>query len=111
MVNAFSGKHEYHVGMLTARRLAANGNKADLFGGIYSTLLLKYLEGTLHPYDVAFPFISFDLAAMKRHKFVTSTSELDRLDYILRFEDGAECQIRIPAPVVFDFSRRNGYRF
>ena len=47
---------------------------------------------------------------MKRHLFLTRTSELDRLDYILRFEGDVERQIRIPAPLVFDFSRRNGYR-
>src|SRR4051812_7205604 len=45
MANALSGEHEYHVGTLIARRLAANGNKGDLFGGIYATLLLRYLEG------------------------------------------------------------------
>ena len=48
---------------------------------------------------------------MKRHMFVTRTSELYRLDYNLRFMGDAERQIRIPAPLVFDFSRRNGYRF
>ena len=90
MANALSGEHEYHVGTLIAQRLAANGNKGDLFCGIYATLLLQFLKGTPHPNDVPFPFISFDLAAMKRHKFVTLTSELDRLDYILRFEDGVE---------------------
>ena len=52
-----------------------------------------------------------DLTAMKRHKFVTLTSELDILDYILHFKDGEERQIRTPAPLLFDFSRRNGYRF
>src|SRR4051812_43440198 len=110
MENALSGKHEYHVGTLIARRLAANGNKGDLFGGIYATLILQYLKGTPYPDDVPFPFISFDLAAMKRHKFVTLASELDRLDYILRF-DVEERQIHIPAPLLFGFSRRNGYCF
>ena len=90
MGNALLGEHEYHVGTMIARRLAANGNKGDLFGGIYATLLLQFLNGTPYPNDVPFTFISFDLAAMKRHKFVTLTSELDRLDYILRF-DGAAC--------------------
>jgi len=40
MANALSGKHEYHVDALIARRLAANGNKGDLFGGVYATLIL-----------------------------------------------------------------------
>src|SRR3954471_7686768 len=96
MANALSGEPEYHVGTLIARRLAANGNKGDLFGGIYAMLTLQFLEGTPHPDEVAFPFISFDLAAMKRHKFVTLTSELDILDYILRFEDGEKRLVRIP---------------
>src|SRR4051812_13755701 len=108
MANGLTGDHEYHMGTLIARRLAAIGNKGGLFGGIYATLLLQYLEGTPCPDDTAFPFISLDLGAMKRHKFVTRTSELDILDYILSFEGEVECQIRIPAPLVFDFSRRNG---
>ena len=48
---------------------------------------------------------------MKRHKFVTLTSELNILDYILCFEDGENRLTRIPAPLVFDFSCRNGYHF
>src|SRR4051812_1229663 len=43
MVNALSGKHEYHVGALIARHLAANRNKGDLFDGFYATLILEYL--------------------------------------------------------------------
>src|SRR3954469_11530952 len=48
---------------------------------------------------------------MKRHKYATLTSELDRLDYIMRFEDDVKRVVRIPAPLVFDISHRNGYRF
>src|SRR3954468_24829849 len=44
MVNALSGEHEYHVGTLIARLLVTNGNKGDLFGSIYATLLLQYLQ-------------------------------------------------------------------
>src|SRR3954470_12757304 len=51
MVNALSGDHEYHVGTLIARRLAANGNKGELFGVIYATLLLQFLRGTPRPDD------------------------------------------------------------
>ena len=39
------------------------------------------------------------------------TSELGNLDYILRFEDDKERQIRLPAPLLFDFSRMKRYRF
>src|SRR3954470_17375790 len=48
---------------------------------------------------------------MKRHFFVTKASDRYALDYILRFEGDVERIIRLPAPLVFDVSRRNGYRF
>ena len=48
---------------------------------------------------------------MKRHFFVTKTFDRYTLDYILRFKDGVARTVRLPAPLVFDFSRRNGYHF
>src|ERR1043165_8004211 len=111
MENALSGKHEYHVGSLIAKRLATNSNKGDLFGGVYATLLLQFLQGEPRPDDAVFPFVSLDLVAMKRHFFVTKTSDRYTLDYILRFKDNVARTVRLPAPLVFDFSRRNGYRF
>src|ERR1041384_6136731 len=111
MANALSGKHEHHVGTLNAKRLSTNSNKGGLFGGVYATILLQFLKGEPRPDDAIFPFVSLDLAAMKRHFFVTKTSDRYALDYILRFKDGEKRTVRIPAPVVFDFSRRNGYRF
>src|SRR3954469_10300593 len=105
MANALSGKHEYHVGSLIAKRLATNSKKGDLFGGVYATLLLQFLQGELRP-DTVFPFVSLDLAAMKRHFFVTQASDRYALDYILRFKGDVKRIIRLPAPLVFDFSRR-----
>src|SRR3954462_15182906 len=35
LANAHSGESKYNVGVLIARRLAANNNKGDLFGGVY----------------------------------------------------------------------------
>src|ERR1041385_2369587 len=111
MANALSGKHEYHVGSLIAKRLATNSNKGALFGGVYATLILQFLQGEPRPDDTVFPFVSLDLAAMKRHFFITKTSDRYALDYILRFKDGVERTVRLPAPLVFDFSRMNGFRF
>jgi hypothetical protein len=111
MENALSGKHEHHVGSLIAKRLATNSSKGDIFGGVYATLLLQSLQGEPRPDDAIFPFVSLDLAAMKRHFFVTKASDRFTLDYILRFKDGVTRTVRLPAPLVFDFSRRNGYRF
>src|SRR3954466_4315218 len=49
MANALSGKHEYHVGSLIAKRLATNGNKGDPFGGVYAKLLLQFLQEEPRP--------------------------------------------------------------
>src|SRR3954463_10788019 len=110
MENALSGKHEHHVGTLIAKRLATNSTKGDVFGGVYATLLLQSLQGEPRPDDAIFPFVSLDLAAMKRH-FFAKASDRYALDYILRFKDGVTRNVRLPAPLVFAFSRRNGYRF
>src|SRR3954462_1681308 len=80
MANALSGKHEYHVGSMIAKRLATNSNKGDLFGGVYATLLLQFLQMEPRPDDTVFPFVSLDLAAMKRHFFVTKASDRYELD-------------------------------
>src|SRR3954452_20887260 len=48
---------------------------------------------------------------MKRHKFVTMTSQFGNLDYILRFERTITREIRLPAPLLFDNTRRNGWSF
>src|SRR4051812_46695072 len=66
MANALSREHECHVGTLIAKRLSANSNKGDLFGGVYATILLQFLHGEPRPDDTVFPFVSLDLAAMKR---------------------------------------------
>src|SRR3954467_3351881 len=87
MENTLSGKHEHHVGTLIARRLATNSTKGDVFGGVYATLLLHSVQGVPRPDDAILPFTSLDLAAMKRHFFVTKASERFALYYILRFKD------------------------
>ena len=48
---------------------------------------------------------------MKRHKFVTMNYQFGNLDYILRFERTITCEIRLPAPLLFDSTRRNGWSF
>src|SRR4051812_17570077 len=109
--NALSDKNEYNVGALIARCLVTNSNKGDIYGGIYATLILESLDRTPHPDDVPFSYASLDLAAMKRHKFVTMTSQFGNLDYILRFERTITREIRLPAPLLFDNTRRNGWSF
>src|ERR1041385_4780036 len=43
LASALSGEITYNVGALIARRLDLNGNKRDLFGGVYATLILESL--------------------------------------------------------------------
>src|ERR1041385_9046933 len=73
--------------------------------------ILESLERTPHPNVVPFSYASLDLAAMKRHKFVTMTSQFGNLGYILRFENTIIREIRLPAPLLFDNPRRNGWSF
>ena len=79
--------------------------------GVYATLILESLERTPHPDDIPIPYASLDLAAMKRHKFVTMTSQFGNLVYILRFEKTITHEIRLPAPLLFDNTRRYGWSF
>src|SRR3954471_9096438 len=95
--------------LLSALLLTAT--RGDIFGGVYATLILQFLQMEPRPEDAIFPFASLDLAAMKRHIFVTKASGRFALDYILQFKGDVERTIRVPEPLVFDFSRRNGYRF
>ena len=96
------------MGALFSRRLAANGNKGEVYGGIYATLILESLGDTAHPDDEPITYISFGLAAMKRLDFVTRTSEFGNLNYILRFGLTTIREIRLPAPLLFDYTHRNG---
>src|ERR1041385_1669837 len=82
---ALLGGNEYNIGALIARRLVANSGKGPHFGGIYATLILERLELTAHTDDAPFPFLRFDLAAMKRHELFTRTSEFGNLVYVMRF--------------------------
>src|SRR3954465_10427157 len=111
LANALSGESKYNVGALITRRLAANGNKGDLYGGIYATFTLESLGRTPHPDDEPFTYLSFDLAAMKRHEFVTRTSEFGNLNYILRFGLTTIREIRLHPPLLFDYTRRSGWSF
>src|SRR4051812_16807909 len=62
-------------------------------------------------YDRSHKLVVHHLAAMKRHEFVTRASELGSLDYILHFWTSTEHNIRLPVPLLFDFSHRNGWGF
>ncbi|KAE8813819.1 hypothetical protein D1007_09010 [Hordeum vulgare] len=108
---ALSGDNTYNIGALIARCLIANSGKGPHFGGIYAMLILEYLERTVRADDAPFPFISFDLTAMKRHECVTRTYEFGNLVYIMRFRELTTREIHLPAPPLFDYTSRNGWSF
>ncbi|KAE8772173.1 l-ascorbate oxidase-like protein [Hordeum vulgare] len=108
---ALLGDNTYNIGALIARRLVANSGKGPHFGGIYATLILEHLKRTVCMDDTRFSFISFDLTAMKRHEFVTRTFEFGNLVYIMRFGKLTTREIRLPAPLLFDYASRNGLSF
>ena len=111
MAATLLGDNTYNIGALIARRLVANNGKGPYFGGIYATLILEHLERTVRADDTPFSFISFDLTAMKRHEFVTRTSEFGNLVYIMRFGELTTREIRLPTPLLFDYTSRNGWSF
>ncbi|KAE8779749.1 hypothetical protein D1007_47176 [Hordeum vulgare] len=106
---ALLGENTYHIGALIARRLVAKSGKGPHFGGIYATIILKHLRRTMRTDDTPFSLISFDLTAMKRHEFVTRTSEFGNLVYIMRFGELTTREIRLPASLLFDYTSRNGW--
>ncbi|KAE8806286.1 hypothetical protein D1007_17528 [Hordeum vulgare] len=108
---ALLGDNTYNIGFLIVIRLVANSGKGPHFGGIYATLILEHLKRTVRGDDAHFPFISFDLTAMKRHDFVTRTSEFGNLVYIMRFGEFTSREIRLPAPLLFDYTSRNTWSF
>ncbi|KAE8816208.1 hypothetical protein D1007_06332 [Hordeum vulgare] len=108
---ALLGDNTYNIGALIAHRLVANNGKGTHFGGIYVTLIPEHLKRTVRTDDAHFPFKSFDLTAMKRHEFVTRTSEFDNLVYIMRFGEFTTREICLPAPILFDYTSKNGWSF
>ena len=108
---ALKGDYTYNIGALIARRLVTNGEKGPHYGGIYATLIAEHRHRAIRADDFPLPFLRFDLNAMKRHEFVTRTSEFGNLVYMMKFGEVTTREIRIPAPLLFDFSSRNGWSF
>ncbi|KAE8809704.1 hypothetical protein D1007_13591 [Hordeum vulgare] len=108
---ALLGDNTYNIGALIARRLVAKSGKGPHFGVFYAMLILEHLGRTVRTDDMPFSFISFDLTAMKRHEFVTRTSEFGNLVYIMRFAELTTREIRLPAPLLSDYTSRNGWSF
>ncbi|KAE8798606.1 hypothetical protein D1007_26090 [Hordeum vulgare] len=102
------GDNKYNIGAFISRHLVANIGKGPHLGGMYDTLILEHLGRTVRTDDTPFSFMSFDLTAMKRHEFDTRTSDFGNLVYIMRFGEVTTREIRLPAPLLFDYTSRNG---
>ena len=84
---ALNNEDKYNLGSLIARRLAAKG---PIYGGIIATRIAAALDIAVDPHDIVLAPQRLDLAAMKAHHFVTSSSTLENLVYRMLFTDGEE---------------------
>src|SRR3954466_7390651 len=73
---ALNNEDKYNLGSLIARRLAAKG---PIYGGIIATHIADALNIVVDPHDTILAPESLDLAAMKAHHFVTTSSTLENL--------------------------------
>jgi hypothetical protein len=103
LATALNNNHEYNLGALVARRLAAKG---PIFAGTIATRVATALSLPIHPQDEKLTQHRLDLAAMKAHNFVTSSSTLDHLVYRMCFTNGVEREIPLPRPDLFSICRK-----
>ncbi|KAK1618319.1 hypothetical protein QYE76_023836 [Lolium multiflorum] len=102
LIAALTGQTPYLLGSLIARHLS---NRGPIFGGIIASRILAHLELPLDPADVQLTPRRLDIAAMKRHQFVTADSTLDNLVYRMLFADGDEKEIPLPQTDLFSIDR------
>lgn len=96
---------------MIARRLDTNGEKGPNYGGIFATLIVEHLHRAVRADDFPLPFLRLDLSAMRRHDFVTRTSEFGSHVYNMKFGENTTHETRIPATLFFSFTGRNGWSF
>lgn len=100
---ALNNNTKYNLGAIVARRLAAKG---PIYGGTIATRVLAHLNAHARSNDVPLAPERLDLAAMKRHNFVTSNSTLDNLCYKILFNDDTERGVPLPQPILFSIDRK-----
>lgn len=100
---ALNNNTKYNLGAIVARRLAARG---PIYGGTIASRVLAYLNLQARANDVPLAPRRLDLAAMKHHNFVTSSSTLDSLCYRILFNDDTERGVPLPQPILFSIDRK-----
>src|SRR3954470_17298828 len=99
---ALNNEDKYNLGSFIARRLAAKG---PIYGGIIATRVATALNIDVDPHDTILVQQRLDLAAMKAHHFVTTSSTLENLVYRMMFIDGEEREIPLPQTTLFSISQ------
>ena len=100
---ALNNNTKYNLGAIVARRLAARG---PIYGGTIASRVLAHLNLHARPNDVPLAPRRLDLAAMKHHNFVTSSSTLDIMCYKILFNDDTERGVPFPQPILFSIDRK-----
>ena len=100
---ALNGNTKYNLGAIIARRLATEG---PIYGGIIASRIVRALNLSFDPNDVALEPQRLDLAAMKGHQFVTMDSSARNVIYKMLFTDGEEREIPLPQRDLFNMRRR-----
>ena len=99
---ALNNETRYNLGSLIARRLASRG---PIYGGIVVARVVVALEISVDPNDTVLAPQRLDLAAMKAHHFVTASSTLESLVYMMMFNDREEMEIPLPQTTLFSNGR------
>ena len=100
---ALNNNTKYSLGAIVARHLAARG---PIYGGTIASRVLAHLNLRARSNDVLLAPQRLDLAAMKRHNFITADSTLDNLCYKILFSDDTEREVPLPQPILFSIDRK-----
>ena len=79
-------------------------------GGIYATRLATHFNVQIPQHDHPLPKVYLDRASMLDHQFLAVDRPDLSLPYNLVFSEDTRVVIPLPAPALFGYVARNGYR-
>src|SRR4051794_1363416 len=100
---ALNKNTKYNLGAIVARRLAAKG---PIYGGTIVSRILAHFNLHSRHNDAPLAPQRLDLAALKRHNFVTSNSTLHNMHYRILFNDDTERDVPLPQLSLFNIDRK-----
>ena len=92
------------MGAIVACRLHNYSINGDLFGGIYATHLVDFLDIPIRGDDIELPPAYLDYNAMVRRQFVERNDQF--LQCRLIFDRRCTYHVALPAPTFFDFQAK-----